>query len=664
MDHFKLLFHDLNDLIFSFRYVLVFFPSKLVYLPTSAMTTPTWATAVDSNRPLLPESPHIPPRTFSIALHDEAASSPNRVQYISATGEEYTLSQFYQLARSVGKACLALGMQPFDGAGILGFNAVPWFAADVGVTLAGGVSAGIYTTNKPDVVAYILNHSRARVMFVDDEDALQKALSCKQRCDALQAIVVWGTLDMAKYSDQGAYLYSWDEFLALGKDVPDQQLDERMRAAKPENIAKLIYTSGTTGPPKAVMISHDNITFTVKVISEMTGAGVGDQMVSFLPASHIAANAIDVCGALLNGTTVTLARPDALRGSLVETLKKVRPTIFLAVPRVFEKIQEKMLAVGASVGPVKRAISKWAKGVGTNASLALDSGEDLMPWGYELANMLVFRNVQKALGLDRCKLICNAAAPLQKATDDYFRSLNFRIYDIYGMSEATGPLSCNYPAYKRGTSGKVCPGMQVRLHNVDPTGEGELCFKGRNIFVGYMGKAEETESTIDGDSYIHSGDLGRIDEEGFITITGRAKELIVTAGGENVAPSLAESTLISAIPAISRAFAVGDHKKFVSCLLVPYMDDNGMLIGPATKVNPQVTSAEEAAKDETWDKYIEEGMERANEYAMSSAARVRKYALLTKDFAVETGELTPTMKVKRKIVVQNFAREIDAMYAA
>lgn len=618
---------------------------------------------MSSQRALINQDDGLPPKTFNTALREAVEASPNRVQYVSADDVPITLGDFYALTRTVAKACLALGMKPFEGAGILGFNSVEWFAADVGVTLAGGVSAGIYTTNKPDIVAYILNDSHSRVMFVDDEEALQKALSCKERCDTLEAIVVWGRVDLSKYSDQGSYLYSWDEFLLLGKDVPDPDLDARMNNAKPENIAKLIYTSGTTGPPKAVMISHDNITFTVDVITKMVQAGEGDHFVSYLPSSHIAANSVDICGALLNGATVHMARPDALKGSLVETLRKVRPTIFLAVPRVFEKIQEKLMHIGASSGPVKRAISKWAKSVGAQASTARDTGEDMMPWGYELANLLVFKNVRKALGLDRCKIIFNSAAPMQKATDDYFRSLNFRIYDIYGMSEATGPLTCNFPAYKRGTSGKVVPGVTVKLHNKDESGEGELCFRGRNIFVGYMGNEEETNKTIDDDCYVHSGDLGRVDEEGFITITGRAKELIVTAGGENVAPALVESALISAMPAISRAFAVGDQKKFVSCLLVPYFDQQGQLIGPALAVNPEVKTAEEALKDPAWDKYIQDGIASANEHAISNAARVRKHTVLAKDFTVDGGELTPTMKVKRRIVVQNFRDEIEAMYA-
>lgn len=620
-----------------------------------------WSTSVSAERPLIVKEGN-KPITYNAALIATVEKDPNRIQYVTAEGREVTLGEFYKLARSVGKSCLHLGLERFQGNSILAFNSVEWFATDVGTTLAGGVPAGIYTTNKPDIVAYIVNHSNSLALFVDDEETLQKAISCKTQCDNLKAIVVWGTVDLSRFPDHRSYIYSWEEFLSLGAEVSDADLDARINEAKPEHVAKLIYTSGTTGPPKAVMISHDNITFTVDIVAAFTGATVGDHLVSYLPSSHVAANCVDICGATLTGQTTHLAQPDALKGSLVNTLKKVRPTIFLAVPRVFEKIQERLLQIGANSGPVKRAIAKWAKAVGAQASLAREQGDELMPWGYQLANLLVFKNVRNALGLDRCRLIFNAAAPLQKATVDYFRSLDFQIYDIYGMSEATGPITCNYPDFRPGTSGKLVPELEVKLNNKDSTDEGELCFRGRSMFVGYLGNEEETMKTMDDEGFIHSGDLGRIDEDGFITITGRAKELIVTAGGENVAPALAEATLISAMPAISRAFAVGDQKKFVSCLLVPYIDLDGNLIGPAKKINPEVKTAKEAADDPIWSKYIEEGLQRGNESAISNAAKVRKYTILPKDFSVEGGELTPTMKVKRKIVVQNFQAEIDAMY--
>ncbi|KAI0563292.1 long-chain-fatty-acid-CoA ligase [Gracilaria domingensis] len=627
------------------------------------MTAPTWVSAVDDKRPIIGLPEGVPHQTFPAAIAQAVRERGHVQQYFAADGSAYTLAEFYDMARKVAKAMIHLGLQPFDGVSILGFNSLQWFAADVGATLAGCLPAGIYTTNKPAIVAYIIKHSRSRVILVDDETALEKVLSVVDQCPELNAVVVWGSVDQSKYSKHADLVHTFDQFLALSEHVPDSDLDARIDAQSPENVCKLIYTSGTTGPPKAVMISHDNIVFTAIVTGRLVNAGVDDHLVSFLPCSHIAANMVDIAGSILRGIKITFGEPDALKGSLVKTLKKVRPTLFLAVPRVFEKIQEKLLQIGAENGPIKRAISSWAKSIGTAASHARDGGDELMPWGYKLAKLLVFNNVAKALGLDSCRLIFNAAAPLQKATESYFKSLDIRIHDIYGMSEGTGPITANVNGYKAGTSGKMIPGGEVKLINKDETGEGELCFRGRNVFVGYLDNPEETSKTIDEDGFIHSGDLGRVDEDGYVSITGRVKELIVTAGGENVAPALTEGSLGEELNAISRVFVVGDKKKFISCLLIPYIDEEGNLIGPASTVNPNVKTAVDAVNDPVWLKYINEGVERANTHAISNAAKVRKFRLLSKDFTVEGGELTPTMKVKRKIVVQKYDAVIDEMYS-
>lgn len=601
--------------------------------------------------------------TFPQALIESVEAAPDRIQFVTASGTEVTLADFYKLSRSVAKGCMHLGLEPFEGVGILGFNCVEWFSVDIGVTLACGVPAGIYTTNLPDIVAYILNHSNSNIIFVDTEDQLKKVLSVADKCEKLKAVIVWGELDLCNYAEHGDLVRTWDQFIKLADNVSDNDLDARIAIPTPENVCKLIYTSGTTGPPKAVMISHDNVVFTSKMMRILADITPDDRLVSYLPCSHIAANTNDIAGSLINGFRITFADRDALKGSLVKTLKEVRPTILLAVPRVYEKIREKLLEIGATSGPIKRAISTWAKGVGRMASEARDIDDDLMPWGYRLADMLVFQNVKKALGLDRCRFIVNTAAPMQRVTDDYFRSLDFRILDLYGMSEATGPVCANFPHYRRGTSGKVIDGIEAKLHGTDETGEGELCFRGRNMFAGYMENPKESCEVMDEEGFVHSGDLARIDADGFITITGRAKELIVTAGGENVAPAMVESTLISSLPAVSRAFAVGDQKKFISCLLVPYMAEDGTLVGPATQVSSAET-ASEASEDAAWQRYIEEGIGKANEKAISNAARVRKFTILRQDFSVDGGELTPTLKVKRSVVVKKLEKIIDGMYDA
>lgn len=625
--------------------------------------SPTWSTDVRTPRPLIGESLGYEPVTIPQTIIAAATEHPNQLQYVTADDETYTTGQFYALARKTARACIHLGLEPETGVSILGFNSIEWFAVDIAVNFAAAYSSGIYTSNNPEIVAHIINNSNSRLIFVDNQEALEKVLSIVSDCKNLKNIIVWGKVDLSKYQNHADIILTWNDFLNLAENVPDEEVDKRVQLCKPESIAKLIYTSGTTGPPKAVMISHDNSTWTCRVMGNIVGgAGKGDHLISFLPSSHIAANSVDINGAIINGFCVHFASPDALRGSLVDTMRKVRPTIFLAVPRVFEKIQEKMIQVGAQNSKLKQWIATWAKDIGARASEMDDNMDPKKPMFFSIANSIVFNAVKKNLGLDRCRLIINSSAPLQKSTDSYFRSLYMRIVDLYGMSEATGPLTANFPDYKSGTSGKPVPGVELMLFNKDESGEGELCFRGRNMFVGYLGNEEETAKVLDAEGFMHSGDLGKIDEDGFITVTGRAKELIVTAGGENVAPTLSEGRLISAMPAISRAFVVGDKKKFISCLLIPFIDENGTLMGPSAAVNPNIKKVTDIASDTEWNKYIEQGIDEANKNAISNAAKIRKFRVLTRDFTVEAGELTPTLKAKRKIVVNNFSEEIESMY--
>lgn len=628
------------------------------------MTEPNaiWVDSITAERPIIGQDMGIERNTFVKAIRNIVQKDPDRVQYVLNDDSQFTLSRFYDLSKTAAKSMIHLGVQPFEGVGILGFNSIEWFSADVGACIAAAIPAGIYTTNKASVVAYILNHSNCRLVFVDGDSALKKVLSIRGECPNLIKIITWGEYDSNNYPDDADMVMTWNQFLDLASDVSDDQIEERINIPKPENCCKLIYTSGTTGPPKAVMISHDNIVFTSHLFGPEVGVGNGDRIISYLPASHIAANNIDICGAILANVTVYFADPDALKGSLLKTLKKVRPTILVAVPRVYEKIQEGLMKVGARNGAIKQFIASWAKDIGRRASKARDEGDSIMPWGYKLADLLVFQNIRKELGLDQCRLFINTSAPMQDSTDEYFKALDFRIVDLYGMSEATGPFTLNHPEYRASTSGKTLGGIELKLENKDIHGEGELCFRGRNMFMGYLDNPEESAKTFDEDGFLHTGDLGKVDEDGFVKVTGRVKELLVTAGGENVASPAVESTLRSAMSAITRAVAIGDKRKFVSALIIPCVDEDGKLIGDAATVNPEVKTAEEAVNDETWKKYLETGIAQANEDAISNAARVKAYRLLTRDFTVDGGELTPTMKVKRKIVVEKYADLIEDMY--
>lgn len=608
-----------------------------------------------------------------------------------------TFSDFAIAARRAARAMMAAGLGRFDGVAILGFNAIPWHTAAVGGILAGGVIAGMYPTNSPAVCAHILTDARVRLAFVDSVAAAEKLAEARSlAADApgasgpgLTKIVVWGVPagDVASAPGLAAVrdvVTTWEEFLAAGdaSEVDDAALQAVMATQKPGHCCCLVYTSGTTGPPKGVMISHDNCNWTVAVTQVTVRLGPGDRGVSYLPLSHVAATMIDIHGCLGIGFTVHFARPDALKGSLGETLKAVRPTFFLAIPRVWEKMTEAMLGVRARGSRIQNAISDAAQTIGRAASDADEmggAGEAGRPWGYTLANLAVFRNVRRAMGLDQCKVLVNAAAPLPRASLEYLRGFHMVLGDIYGQSECSGPATVNRPwHYKMGSSGTAAEGVEVKILDVAAAaagekgvdvaageGEGEICSRGRNTFLGYLNNAEATREVLDDEGWLHSGDLGRLDTDGFLWITGRLKELIITAGGENVAPTPIEAAIVERAPAVERAFVVGDRRKFLSVLLVVKAKADGTLAGPAKEVDPAVTTIEEVAAggSDAWKSTLDKAVAAANEVSHSRATRVQKWAVLPRDFSEEEGELTPTLKVKRKNVVKNFESIIESLYA-
>jgi len=476
---------------------------------------------------------------------------------------EWTYDQYYHDCCRFGKSLLKLGMNRFDTTVIMGFNSPEWFIADIGTILAGGVASGIYTTNGVEATHYIAEHSKAKFAFVDTAEQVDKFLACRSKLPHLRLIVQWS----GEVRKGVPGLMSWEEFLALGDKYSDSKHQARMAEQKPGQCCTLIYTSGTTGNPKAVMLSHDNVTWTSRTVVPTLNLKGEERLVSYLPLSHIAAQMVDLHGPFNIGGSVSFARPDALKGSLVETLVAVRPTVFLGVPRVWEKIEEKMRAIGkANTGLIKK-IGDWAKGVGLQSSRAKLAGKS-PPYCYWPAQKIVFDQIKAKLGLDACKLCGTAAAPISKKTIEYFMSLDIILHDLYGMSESSGPHTINLPGFNKiGTVGRSLPGVVTRLDRKNKDGEGEICIWGRHVFMGYLYNEEATMKTIDSSGWLHSGDLGKVDSEGYLRITGRIKELIITAGGENIPPVLIEKQIKEKLPAISNAVVIGDKRKYLSCLL-------------------------------------------------------------------------------------------------
>lgn len=640
-----------------------------------------WVTDADAEIPLKIGSDGISaaePLTVMQSFDAVLEKCPDRPALLSKQNGAWralTFREYYESARTFGKACIASGLGRFGGVAILGSNSPFWAIANFGAIFAGGIPAGIYVTNGPEAVHYIVHHCEAVVAVVENDMQAKKLLQVRDRLPALRVIVVWDWTSGAK---ETPFVVSWESFMQRAHSVPEERLEERMAAQRPGHCCTLIYTSGTTGPPKGVMLSHDNVTWTPRCASVFTDNLDPEHIVSYLPLSHVAAQMTDLHSPLAMGGSVWFAEPDALKGSLGDTLREVRPTKFMAVPRVWEKIEEKLREVGAANTGIKKMLGDWAKQLGLSANLARLQGETSYPWGWSLASMAVYSQVRKAIGLDRCTQMATGAAPISKQTLHYFMSLDIPIYELYGMSECSGPQTMsNEKHWRIGSCGVALPGTDMMLDTSRApdtgSGEGEICFRGRHIFMGYMKNDEATAAAVDANGFLRSGDVGRIDDDGFLFITGRIKELLITAGGENVPPVFIEDNLKELIPAVSNVVVIGDKKKYLACLftLRAELDQEGLstdeltsaAIREAEACGSSAKTVSAAMKCPKFLGMLQAGVERYNaERSISRAQHIRKWCILPRDLSVAGGELTPTTKVRRKKVNEIHAGAIRSLY--
>ncbi|XP_006126863.1 long-chain-fatty-acid--CoA ligase ACSBG2 isoform X1 [Pelodiscus sinensis] len=619
------------------------------------------------------------PKTVNELLQESVRKYGDYFALASKKGDKWikqTYRQYYEECRKAAKSFIKLGLQRFHGVGILGFNSAEWFIADIGAILAGGFAVGIYTTNSPEACQYVAENSGANILIVENDKQLQKILEVQHKLPLLKAIIQYND----ELKEKRPNLYTWSEFMSLGRDIPDSQLDTIIDSQKPNQCCTLIYTSGTTGQPKGVMLSHDNITWTAlsagRYVRLTEGPEQQELVISYLPLSHIAAQMIDIWLPIAFGAQVFFARPDALKGSLVDTLREVRPTAFMGVPRVWEKMEEKMKSVGAKSSALRRKVAAWAKEVGLQTNLKRMKGSSELPVNFRLARQLVYKKVRKGLGLDRCTKCYTGAAPITKETLEFFLSLDIPVYELYGMSESSGPHTVSLPETFMITScGKEVTGCRTMIYKPDSDGSGEICFSGRHIFMGYLNMEDKTKEAIDEEGWLHSGDLGKHDKNGFLYITGRIKELIITAGGENIPPVPIEDAVKEAVPIISNLMLIGDKAKFLSMLLTLKCNVDGETGEPEDDLTPDViayclklgskatkVSDIVGGKDKAVYAAIQKGITSVNEKATSNAQKIQKWALLEKDFSIAGGQLGPTMKLKRPVVMKMYKDQIDQFY--
>lgn len=622
----------------------------------------------------------------AVAKHGNLPALRQKKKVNNVIPNEWTTwswSDYYADCVRFAKSLVHLNVDMFKITNIIGFNAPQWLIANCGSIIAGCIAAGVYTTNTPDSCLYITNHSKCEVLILEDNKQLAKYAGRGKETPHLKAIVVYGEAPSVDKSQFDVPIYTFEDFMELGKNVPDSDIEARQAKIQPGNCCTLIYTSGTTGPPKAVMISNDNITWTARCLIDnfLFELGLGcERIVSYLPLSHIAGQMIDIHAPMFIGGCTYFAQPDALKGSLTATLKDVRPTLFFGVPRVWEKIQEKMAAMGRETTGIKKSLSTWAKSCGSDRTRRAQFGGDGgVCFGYGCANGLILSKIKVALGLDQCKYYYTAAAPIAVETIEYFGSLDIHVMEVFGQSECTGPHTASRPgAWRIGYCGRPMPGTETMIASDTE----ELCYRGRHIFMGYMYMPDKTAETIDGQGWLHSGDVAQFDDNdtegipkpsGFMRITGRIKDLIITAGGENIPPTLIESEMKQAMLALSNCLVIGDRRKYLTMLvsLKCEVDSDGNptdklaadSLYEGNRIGSSATTMSEAAEDPKWIAYINEGMKQANKKTTSNAQIVQKWKMLPIDLSEKAGDLTPTLKVKRNVVNEKYADLAETMYA-
>ena len=548
--------------------------------------------------------------------------------------------------RTAGRALMALGLPKGGATCILGFNRPEWVIFDLATMAAAGAPAGIYTTSSPDEVQYIVAHTEAPVMLVENTKQWEKVRAVRDRLPALRWVV---TMKDAEPIDDPMVL-SWAAFMKKGALVTDVELDARLASVEPDGLATFIYTSGTTGPPKGVMLSHRNLTFTSDIAAEMTGGNASDVCLSYLPLSHIAEQMFSVHGPATLGSTIYFAESI---DKVADNLKEVQPTLFFGVPRIWEKFQAGISAKLGEATGAKKKIMAWARGVGTAASAAKMRGETpsgLLGLQYRAADKLVFSKLRPLVGLGRARTCVSGAAPISREVLEMFASLDIIVQEVYGQSEDTGPTSFNVPGRTRlGSVGPAIPGVEVKIAD-----DGEILVRGPNVFLGYYKEPAATDEVLK-DGWLYSGDLGKFDDEGYLHITGRKKEIIITSGGKNITPKNIEAALKNH-PLVGEAVVIGDRRKFLTALIALEPEATARFLHDLGKSGHRAHEVPELLAE------IQRAVDDANKH-FAQVETVKKFTVLPRAFTIEDGELTPTLKIKRRIVNKNFAAEIEAMYA-
>ena len=541
-------------------------------------------------------------------------------------------------------AFLAQGGKPGDRIGILAHNSPEWLFADIGALSAGMASVPIYPTLIAEQVQHVVAHSEMAVLIVDSVKSRDKVRSIRKNCPQLRTLVVLE-------GEPGAGEMSWADFCAAGDALKIKMPDAFAQARKSvaaDKLATIVYTSGTTGLPKGVMLSHSNLLFEADEVTRFARLEPGYNCLSFLPLSHIAERLQGEMVAIAGAMTINFARSlETMR----EDLAEVRPQVLTCVPRLWEKMYEAIQATLQKASPRRQALFAWAVKTGAQAWKRRVARQPVGVWlacQALLADRLVAAKLRQRLGLDRALLLISGAAPLAPALQEFFAGLGLYILEAYGQTECTGISHGTISAdmMKPHTVGIAIPSTEVRIAT-----DGEILIRGKHVFMGYFKDEAATAATLS-DGWLLSGDVGTIDNEGYLRITDRKKDIIVTAGGKNVAPQNIEN-ILKAHAGISQVVVLGDKRKFLIALVTLDPETMQRLLGRPLQQPP--------AKDSEARALVQKAIDQVNQ-GLSSYETVKRFDILPHDFTIEGGELTPSLKVKRRVIDERYRDVIDGLY--
>jgi long-chain acyl-CoA synthetase len=573
-------------------------------------------------------------RYSGVALEYRRNGRPGYISY----PELGTISE--ELARGL----IRLGVEPGDRVAILGLTSATWTLADCGSLCAGAVVTPVYHTNSPEECAYVLGHSGARLIFCDTPEQVAKIQRIRESCPELEHIVLFegrveGTINL-------------EALRRMGEEVPPEVVRERLGAVHPDDVATLVYTSGTTGPPKGCMLTHENFLATTRKYAEQLQFNDTHSMYQFLPLAHVLARVAQAVS-LSVGARVIYWTGDPAK--IVDELAQTAPTHFPAVPRIYEKIHGAVLSKVAEGRPPERALFDWALRCGAQTRGSLSHGQLpglLTDLQYRLADQLVLRKVRDVFG-PRLQLAMVGAAPVAQELLEFFDACGVLVLEGYGLTESCAAGTVNtIDACRFGTAGKPLPGTEVSI-----SAEGEILLRGPHVFKGYFRDDDATEAALTPDGWLRTGDLGEITEDGFLRITGRKKDLIITSSGKNITPVNIESALRES-RYITEAVVFGDNRPYLVAMLT--LDhDEAMKLAQRHRIEPdQIAVGRHPAVHAELQKEVD-----AVNAKLARIEQIKRFAILDRDLTQAEGELTPTLKVKRALVYQKYAGVFDDLYA-